>query len=251
MGHTDSGNRKHMPSPAFTLRGVSQQKEDIRVLDDVTVEIPEGRVTAVIGPSGAGKSSLLRLLNRLDDPVAGEIEHRGRPITAIPARELRGRVGFVFQTPVVFPGSVRDNLAVAAAIAGVSDAAVEDRITESLRLAELDGGLVTRDAGKLSVGQQQRMNLARALMMRPDVLLMDEPTASLDPETAHKLAQTVAHLSGDGGLTIVAATHRLAEAKVTSDYAIMLDGGRVVEAGPAAALFESSHPRIRSFLERV
>jgi putative ABC transport system ATP-binding protein len=239
-----------MPSPAFTLRRVSQQKEDVRVLDDVTVEIPARRVTAVIGPSGAGKSSLLRLLNRLDDPVAGEIEHGGRPITDIPVRELRGRVGFVFQTPVVFPGSVRDNLAVAAAIAGTADAE-EDRIVESLHLAELDGGLVTRDASKLSVGQQQRMNLARALMTKPDVLLMDEPTASLDPETAHKLGQTVAHLSKDRGLTIVAATHRLAEAKVTSDYAIMLDGGKVVEAGPAAELFESTHPRIRAFLRRV
>ncbi len=104
----------HASLPAFTLRGVRQEKQGIRTLDQVSVEIPDGQVTALIGPSGAGKSALLRLLNRLDDPVAGEIHYHGRPIGELPVSKLRRNVGFVFQTPVVFPGTVRDNLAEAA-----------------------------------------------------------------------------------------------------------------------------------------
>jgi ABC-type sugar transport system ATPase subunit len=97
---------------AFTLKGVYQMKAGITVVDDVEVDIPHGEIIALVGPSGAGKTSLLRLLNRLDDPVRGEILYRARPITHYPAQALRRQVGFVFQTPVMFPGTVRDNLQV-------------------------------------------------------------------------------------------------------------------------------------------
>jgi ABC-type methionine transport system ATPase subunit len=241
-----------MSSPAFTLRGVRQEKAGVLVLDDISLQIPNGQITALIGPSGAGKSALLRLLNRLDDPCAGEIRYRDHPIAEIPVGMLRRRVGFVFQTPVVFPGTVRDNLDVAARITEVQAEEIAGRIVESLHLAELDSALADRDASRLSVGEKQRANIARALMTGPETLLMDEPMASLDPETAEKLGQTVARLSSERGLTVVVATHRLAEARAVSKHAVMLDEGRVVEAGPALELFEkSSHPRIRSFLKRV
>lgn len=241
-----------MLSPAFTLYCVRQEKESVKVLDDVSLEIPAGQITALIGPSGAGKTALLRLLNRLDDPVAGKIRYRDRPIDELPVGELRRRIGFVFQTPVVFPGTVRDNLAVAAQIARVASEEIDERITESLRLAEIDGDLADRDADRLSLGEKQRVNIARALMTGPETLLMDEPTAALDPETAETLLQTIACLSSERGLTVIAATHRLTEAKMVCKYAVMLDAGRVVEAGSAVDLFEkSSHPRIRSFLRRM
>ena len=239
-------------SQAFVLHGVRQAHDDTSILHDIDLEIQRGQVTALIGPSGAGKSALLRLLNRLSDPVAGEIMYADRPIADYPIGELRCRVGFVFQTPVVFPGTVRDNLLVAAEIAGTPSDEIAPRMEESLRLAELDKDIVDRDATRLSVGQKQRVNIARALMTAPETLLMDEPTASLDPETADKLGRTIACLSAERGLTVVAATHRLAEARELSDHVIMLDAGRVVEAGPTAELFEkSSHPRLRAFLERV
>jgi ABC-type methionine transport system ATPase subunit len=241
-----------MSSPAFTLHSVRQEKGSVRVLDEISLEIPSGEITALIGPSGAGKTALLRLLNRLDDPVTGEIRYRGEPIVDIPVMVLRRRVGFVFQTPVMFPGTVRDNLDAAAHIAGVQAEEIPGRKVESLRLAELDSALADRDASRLSGGEQQRANIARALMTMPETLLMDEPTASLDPETAEKLGWTVARLSAERGLTVMLATHRLTEAKAVCTYAVMLDEGRLVEAGPAVELFDkSSHPRIRSFLKCV
>jgi len=238
-------------SPAFTLHQVEQVKAGITALDDVTIEIPQGQITALIGPSGAGKSALLRLLNRLDDPTAGEIRYRGQPMVDLPVRTLRRRVGFVFQTPVAFPGTVRDNLALAAAIAEVPAAEIDGRITESARLADIDYELFDRPADRLSGGQLQRVTIARALMTGPETLLLDEPTASLDPETAATLGQTIACLSSQRGLTVVMASHRIAEAKELAGYAVMLDKGMVVEAGPATELFESSHPRLRAFLSRV
>ena len=239
-------------SQAFVLRGVRQAHDDNSILHDIDLEIQRGQITALIGPSGSGKSALLRLLNRLSDPVAGEIMYSGRPIADYPIGELRRRVGFVFQTPVVFPGTVRDNLLVAAEIAGTPSDEIELRMEEALRLAELDKDFADRDATRLSVGQKQRVNIARALMTACETLLMDEPTASLDPETADKLGRTIARLSAERGLTVVAATHRLAEARELSDHMIMLDAGSVIEAGPTAELFErSSHPRLRAFLKSV
>jgi ABC-type methionine transport system ATPase subunit len=237
--------------PAFRLRRVRQVKAGITALDDVSVDIPQGQITALIGPSGAGKSALLRLLNRLDDPTTGEIYYRGQPIVDIPVRTLRRRVGFVFQTPVAFPGTVRDNLSLAASIAEVPADEIDGRISGSARLADIDGELLDRPADRLSGGQLQRVNIARALMTGPETLLMDEPTASLDPETAETIGHTIACLSSQHGLTVVMASHRIAEAKALAGYAVMLDKGAVVEAGPASDLFQSSHPRLRAFLSRV
>lgn len=238
-------------STAFSLHGVAQVKAGITVLDGVSVEIPRGKITVLIGPSGAGKTALLRLLNRLDDPVAGVIRYRGQPVLDIPVRTLRSRVGFVFQTPVAFPGTVRDNLLRAASIAGAAANDVDGRAADSTRLADISDELLDRQADRLSGGQLQRVSIARALMTGPETLLMDEPTAAADPETADHLGQTIAGLSVDRGLTVVMASHRIGEARQLAGYAVMLDRGRVVEAGPAAGLFQSSHPRLRAFLSRV
>ena len=236
--------------PAFTLEAVCQESGGVRILNDVSLEIPEGKLTALIGPSGAGKSSLLRLLNRLDDPVSGTVRYRGQTLAQIPVGEHRRRVGFVFQTPVMFPGTVRDNLAIAATIAAVPPEEIEQRIDESLQLAEVNGDLIDRHSARLSVGQKQRVNIARALMTRPETLLLDEPAASLDPETAEKLMSTIARLSTERGVTVVAVTHRLSEARELSSVVVMLEAGSVGEAGSTVDVFEhSSHARVRSFLE--
>jgi len=237
-------------TPAFRLRGVRQDKAGRTVLRDVDLALPRGRVTSVIGPSGAGKSVLLRLLNRLDDPITGEISYGGTAITDIPVRDLRRRVGFVFQVAVPFPGTVADNLTTAAEIAGISPETIPERLADNARLAGLGDEILSRDAARLSVGQLQRVGLARTLMTGPETLLLDEPTASLDPETADTLMETIARLRAERGFTVVMATHRLPEARRLSDHAVMLDGGAVVEAGPAADLFVSRQPRLRAFLDR-
>jgi ABC-type methionine transport system ATPase subunit len=237
------------PSGAlFTLRGVRQERGGREVLRGVDLDLPAGEITALVGPSGAGKTSLIRLLNRLDDPTTGTVELDGRPLAAYPVRALRRRVGFVFQVPVMFPGTVADNLRVAAALAGKGESA-EGEVERLLPLVGLDASFASRDGERLSGGERQRVNLARALATRPDILLLDEPTSALDPEIADRLMATVCELSARVGLTTVMVTHRLAEARSASSYAVMLENGRVVEAGATERLFtDPRQPRTRAYL---
>ena len=236
-------------SPIFSLHDVRQMKGNQIVLSGIDLEIETGKITALIGPSGAGKTSLLRLLNRLDDPANGQIFYRSRPISEYLVRELRLQVGFVFQTPVMFHGTVADNLRTALELAGKSVADSDDLIAETLRLAEIDVSLATRDGGQLSVGQKQRVNIARALMSAPEVLLMDEPTSALDPETADKLMETVRHLGKEKNITVVMVTHRLSEAQRASDTTIVMEAGKVIETGATDYIFgQTTNPRIREFL---
>lgn len=233
----------------FTLRDVRQVKGTQIVLDGINLEIETGKITALIGPSGAGKTSLLRLLNRLDDPANGQIFYHSRPIVEYPVQKLRLQVGFVFQTPVMFPGTIADNLRAALELAGKSAADSDDLIAETLRLAEIDASLFERDGARLSVGQKQRVNIARALMSAPEVLLMDEPTSALDPETADKLMETVRHLGDEKKITVVMVTHRLSEAKRASDTTIVMEAGKIIETGATDFIFnQTENPRIREFL---
>ena len=245
------GNVKQASEAAFVLKDVRQTRENQIVLDGIDLEIARGVITALIGPSGAGKTSLLRLLNRLDEPAGGEIFYRARIISEYQIQELRRQVGFVFQTPVMFPGTVRDNLRTALEIAGKSASADGDRlISETLDIAELEPVLAERDGAKLSVGQKQRVNIARALMLAPEVLLMDEPTSALDPQTADRLMETVRRLAQEKKITVVMVTHRLTEARRASDRTIFMEAGRVIETGASEYIFEqTTHPRIRDFLE--
>ncbi len=243
-------SRQLLAPAAFILRNVRQVKENQVVLDDINLEIARGALTALVGPSGAGKTSLLRLLNRLDDAVGGEIFYRSRSINDYPVQELRRQVGFVFQTPVMFPGTVADNLRSALQLAGKPVADSLGLINELLALAELDSSLAARDGARLSVGQKQRVNIARALANAPEVLLMDEPTSALDPETADKLMETVRRLSKEKAITVVMITHRLSEARRASDETIVMEAGRVVEIGATDYIFErTTNLRIREFLD--
>jgi putative ABC transport system ATP-binding protein len=217
--------------PSFELRGVGQTRAGRSVLQDIDVTIPQHLITVLCGPSGGGKTSLLRLLNRLDDPVQGDILLDGRPIVEYPVTELRHRVALVFQTPVMFPGTVSDNLAVAAELTGVQDGQFDQLASEVMLLAELEPSLLDRPGDELSVGQKQRVNLARALMTSPEVLLLDEPTSALDPETSRALMKTIGSLSEVRRLTIIVATHRVSEAQQYAHHAVVVREGRVVDSG--------------------
>ena len=234
-------------SPLFSLRGVSQERGGAVILRDLTLDLPRTSITALVGPSGAGKTSLLRLLNRLDDPTAGTVAFDGRPITSYPVGRLRRRVGFVFQSPAMFPGTVSDNLRTAAELGeAAADAPPLERV---LAAVELSADYASREAGRLSGGEQQRVSLARALMTRPEVLLLDEPTSALDPEVAERLLATVARLTRERGVAVVMVTHRLSEARDISTYTAMLEGGRLVESGPTERLFTAAaSERTRAYL---
>lgn len=240
-------------TPLFALRRVCQHRSARAVLHDLSLDLPRGAITALVGPSGAGKTSLLRLLDRLDDPVSGEVQFDGRPINSYAIRALRRRVGFVFQTPTMFPGTVMDNLQAARSLGGTGSlTAAASSAPDAIGVLDavgLSGAYAPRDATRLSGGEQQRVSLARTLMTSPEVLLLDEPTSALDPEVAEHLLATVARLSRERGLAVIMVTHRLAEARAISTHMVMLEAGRVVEAGPTDRLFAAAaSARTRTYL---
>jgi ABC-type multidrug transport system fused ATPase/permease subunit len=194
-------------------RGIWLSRGEREVLRDVSIVVPGGLVTALLAPSGAGKSTLLRCLNRLVAPDRGEVLLNGRDITELEPRELRRRVGLVAQLPVMLPGTVRDNVLYA----------IEDpppgRELVALRAAGLDESFAARVARELSGGERARVALARALARDPEVLLLDEPTAALDRDTAAHVGATLRELAGDG-LAVLLATHDLELAAAAADRRI-------------------------------
>jgi putative ABC transport system ATP-binding protein len=195
----------------FELRDVGLDRGGRAVLDSFDASIPEG-ATAIAGPSGAGKSTLLRLLNRLADPGRGEIAYRGRPITAYEPLALRREVALVPQLPALLGGTVESNLRYAADLAGEPL-----DVDETLRRAGLDPSFAGRDVAKLSVGEQQRAMLARALAQRPAVLLLDEPTSALDHAARDAVEATLARLRSEANLSLVLVSHDPEQARRLGD----------------------------------
>ncbi|MFP5388812.1 MAG: ATP-binding cassette domain-containing protein, partial [Thermoleophilia bacterium] len=210
----------------FELRDVSLTRGDRRVLDSISAAIPAG-ATAIVGPSGAGKSTLLRLLNRLADPAQGTIAYRGKPLGAYEPLALRREVSLVPQLPALLEGTVESNLAYAA---GLADKELDGE--RCLRLAGLDPAFAGRDVAKLSVGEQQRAMLARALSQEPAVLLLDEPTSALDHATRDAIEATLAELRRELEISIVLVSHDPEQARRLGDWVVRLEQGRAIEAGP-------------------
>ncbi|HKF84033.1 MAG TPA: ATP-binding cassette domain-containing protein [Solirubrobacterales bacterium] len=200
-----------IPPVLFELRDVGLDRGGRAVLDSFDASIPEG-ATAIVGPSGAGKSTLLRLLNRLADPDRGEIAYRGRPLTAYEPLALRREVSLVPQLPALLEGTVESNLRYAAELAGEPL-----EVEETLRRAGLDPSFAKRDVAKLSVGEQQRAMLARALAQRPAVLLLDEPTSALDHTARDAVEATLARLRTESNLSLVLVSHDPEQARRLGD----------------------------------
>ncbi len=193
----------------FELREVGVDGDDGPIVSGFSARIPADGLTAVVGPSGSGKTTLLRLLNRLDDPDAGQILLNGRDVRDYDVLELRRRVQHVGQVPVTFPGTVADN--------------VGEGWEQLLPRVHLGSELAEREADRLSVGEAQRMCLARALSRRPDCLLLDEPTSALDAASKGEVERLVRSLADDG-LTVVMVTHELRQATDMAD--------RIIEVRP-------------------
>jgi ABC-type multidrug transport system fused ATPase/permease subunit len=214
----------------LVVRELAVGHGDRTVLRDVSFDVPKRCVTALVGASGSGKSTLLRCLNRLLVPQAGTVLLDGVDTAALEPCALRRRVGLVAQTPVMLPGSVRENLAYA-----LDDEVPEQRLARALADAGLDASFLERRAGELSGGERARVALARALTRRPELLLLDEPTAALDADVARHVGTTLRALARDG-LGVVVATHDLAFAAAVADAAIAVRDGTAVEGAPAELL---------------
>ncbi|MDO8624834.1 MAG: phosphate ABC transporter ATP-binding protein PstB [Candidatus Diapherotrites archaeon] len=224
-----------------------------QILFDIQLPLHPNRITALIGPSGCGKSTLLRCLNRMNDlyPYSngkGVIRYHGRNIldTIEDVVELRKSVGMVFQKPNPFPKTIFENVAYGLRLQGIANKAVLDaRVRESLEKADLWEEVKDRlnlSAFRLSGGQQQRMCIARALAVKPDVLLLDEPCSSLDPIATAKIEAMLQKLKSEHTLVIV--THNMAQAKRISDYTCYLLNGKIIEFGPTAKLFSKPKEKL-------
>ena len=200
----------------FELREVGFDRGERAVLDAFSASIPLGS-TAIVGPSGAGKSTLLRLLNRLADPDRGEIAFRGRPLRSYDPLALRRQVSLVPQLPALLEGTVESNLRYAAGLAGE-----ELDVEATLARAGLDPSFAGRDVAKLSVGEQQRAMLARALAQRPEVLLLDEPTSALDHAARDRIEAALAELRREQEVSIVLVSHDPEQARRLGDQVLEL-----------------------------
>lgn len=199
------------------------------LVDDVSLTVERGEVLALVGPSGAGKSSLLRLLNRLDEPSAGRVLFGGHDCRELSPRELRRRVGMVLQAPHLFPGTVAQNLRFGPAQRGdtLPDQELE-RLLERVGLA----GYAARDVARLSGGEAQRVSLARTLANQPAALLLDEPTAALDEHTRREVERLVLGLVEERAMGCVVVTHDMEQAARMAMRALRLEHGRAVAYGP-------------------
>jgi len=229
------------------VRGLNFYYSSKRALENISIEIPANLVTAFIGPSGCGKSTFLRTLNRMNDiipgtRVDGEVKIDGRDIYAggLDVVALRRRVGMVFQKSNPFPKSIFENIAYGVRINGMarSRADLQERVEESLRQAAIWEEVKDRlheSALALSGGQQQRLCIARALAVKPDVLLMDEPASALDPIATQRIEELIYQLKSD--YTIVIVTHNMQQAARVSDLTAFFWLGRLVEVGPTDRIF--------------
>lgn len=221
-----------------------------RVLQETTLKVDAGEVLAIVGPSGSGKSSLLRLFNRLLEADCGEILFAGDNIKSLSPPELRARIPLVAQKPFLFPGTVLDNLQAPARLRRSELPDLNDPpLLEILKLCHVDPAWFDREARKLSVGQQQRVCLARAMFGPCQALLLDEPTSALDRPTADQMALTFRQLACEKKLALVLVTHDLRLTERCADHVVFLAEGTVVEEGPARQIL--THPKtaqVRDFL---
>ena len=233
-------------SAIMTTRELCLWYSATQALNNINIDIPEHRITALIGPSGCGKSTFLKTLNRMNDlipgvKITGEVDFNGENIfdPAVDVNELRKEVGMVFQKPTPFPMSIYDNIAYGPRTHGIRNRAMLDEIVErSLRSAAIWDEVrdrLKKNALGLSGGQQQRLCIARALAVEPEVLLMDEPTSALDPISTSKIEELALQLKEK--YTIIIVTHNMQQAVRISDNTAFFLLGELVEAGTTEKIF--------------
>jgi putative ABC transport system ATP-binding protein len=204
---------------------------DISVVAGISLDVYHGEMLGIVGASGSGKSSLLRLLNRLDEPTSGTVFLDGQDYRQFSPRELRRRVGMVTQRPFLFPGNVAGNIRFGPLQRG--EVVADEDISRLLERVGLPG-FAAREVANLSGGEQQRVSLARALANRPDILLLDEPTSALDEQAKMGVEQLICSLVKDTSLTCVMVTHDRDQARRMCDRVALLEAGRLIQFGKPA-----------------
>jgi tungstate transport system ATP-binding protein len=231
--------------PLLELRQVSQVYGSRRVLDIPELGIREGELLAIVGPNGSGKSTLLRLIHLLEQASEGEILFDGHPVPYPPPLELRRQIAMVFQKPLMLNGSVAGNLRFPLRLRRLPSS---ERLRQLAELLDL-GPLMQASARTLSGGEAQRLALGRALAIRPRLLLLDEPTANLDPYNVGKIEAIMTAVGNEGAMTQVLVTHNIFQARRLADRVVMLLGGKIIEDAARDEFFEAPRdPRTLAFI---
>lgn len=240
--------------PIVSIVDVHKSFGDLEVLKGVSLDVMKGEVICIIGPSGSGKSTLIRCINALNDIQKGSITVEGLEVhdPKLNKLELRKKVGMVFQQYNLFPHktALQNVMMAPIKVLKQSPAEVEKRARELMARVNLQG---KEDSypGELSGGQQQRVAIARSLAMNPDIMLFDEVTAALDPETVKEVLVAIKDLA-QSGMTCILVTHEMGFAREIADHIYFTDRGVIVEHGPPATFFtEASDPRTREFLSQI
>lgn len=237
------------------LQGVTQAYGAHEALRGIDLQVAPGEIFGIIGRSGAGKSSLVRTINLLNRPKAGQVIVGGRDLTALPPAQLRDarrEIGLIFQHfNLLSSRTVAQNVALPLELAGVAPAEIRRRVDELLALVGLSE-MRDRYPAQISGGQKQRVGIARALANRPKVLLSDEATSALDPETTRSILGLLRQINREFGLTIVLITHQMQVIKQVADRVAVIDAGRIVEQGPVIDVFtRPQHATTRSLIEEI
>ncbi|KAE8683188.1 Protein STAR1 [Hibiscus syriacus] len=232
----------------FEIRDLKKVSDaGVPILNGISVGIPKGMIVGIIGPSGSGKSTLLRALNRLWEPPSDTVFLDGLDIVDLDVLELRRRVGMLFQLPVLFQGTVADNIRYGPNLRGKKLSDVE--VSKLLTLADLDSSFLSKTGGELSVGQAQRVALARTLANEPEVLLLDEPTSALDPISTQNIEDVIVKLKKKRGMTVVMVSHSIKQIQRVADMVCLLVNGEIVEVLKPNELSEAKHPMAQRFLQ--
>lgn len=240
--------------PIVSIKNLHKSFGALEVLKGVSLDVMKGEVICIIGPSGSGKSTLIRCINALNDIQGGSITVRGMELTdpALDTLALRRRVGMVFQQYNLFPHKTAlENIMMAPLLVlKENEDDVRKRARELITKVRLDGKEGSYP-GELSGGQQQRVAIARSLAMNPDVMLFDEVTAALDPETVKEVLITIKDLAQEG-MTCILVTHEMGFAREIADHIYFTDNGIIVEHGPPSTFFSSAKdPRTKEFLSQI
>lgn len=240
--------------PMVSVKDLHKSFGALEVLKGVSLDVMKGEVICIIGPSGSGKSTLIRCVNALNDIQKGSILVEGQEVNdpALNKLELRKKVGMVFQQYNLFPHKTAlQNIMMAPVLVLKQDKAEVEKLARSLVKKVRLEGKEDSYPGELSGGQQQRVAIARSLAMSPDVMLFDEVTAALDPETVNEVLITIKELAEDG-MTCILVTHEMGFAREVADHVYFTDRGVIVEHGPPATFFdEAKDPRTKEFLSQI
>ena len=231
---------------AAELKNLTKVYVQKKVLDNVNLQVNQGEILALLGPNGSGKSTILKIMAFLESATSGEVKFQDEIVNAKNTERLRMQSTLVFQKTTLFDASVRDNVAYGLKVRKVPKKEQDVAVKEALRIVKLEG-FEKRPARKLSGGEQQRVAIARALVLKTKLLLLDEPTANLDPKNAQIIEEVIATVNRELKTTIVLATHNMFQAQILPSRIALIDEGEITEVGSPAEVFGKLSRNLASF----